>query len=74
MYRNKNQSFNNISSFVYMFAFYYWKPVTNTKANSKKNLATSKLFLDADFISYSSIHNQSVFFLLTREACAHRTI
>ena len=33
-----------------MFAFYCWKPVTNTKANSKKNLATSKLFLDADFI------------------------
>ena len=33
-----------------MFAFYCWKPITYTKANSKKCLATSKLFLDADLI------------------------
>ena len=36
IYRNKDQSFNNISFFVFMFAFCCLKPVAYTKANSKK--------------------------------------
>ena len=56
IYRNKNLSINNISSFVLMLAFYCWKPVTYTKANFKKSLATSKMVcpnLDAYFIRAS---------------------